>query len=246
MAVTSPKLVTSGFYRVHLWVLMGLNTLAALVLYSQREQFQEILARPQAALAAAFVLTLLCYGGAVVWLYERSRAGLGVLWSVAGCGLLGAIVATPGLAGLPGAETAWLPRALDVAELISGGATLGATLGAMFLGHWYLNTPTMQLLPLRRLIALILLSVLLRAAVSGIGLALVALGEPLEVQFWIFVAFRWLSGIVGTAIFAVMAWYALAVPNTQSATGILYAAVVVVFLGELTAMLLSVDRLYPL
>jgi hypothetical protein len=31
----------------------------------------------------------------------------------------------------------------------------------------------------------------------------------------------------------------LKVPNTQSATGILYAAVTLVFLGELTAQLLS-------
>ena len=35
MGVTPSRYVTSGFYRVHLWVLMGLNTLAALAVYSQ-------------------------------------------------------------------------------------------------------------------------------------------------------------------------------------------------------------------
>ena len=29
---------------------------------------------------------------------------------------------------------------------------LGVTLAAMLLGHWYLNTPTMELLPLRRVL----------------------------------------------------------------------------------------------
>jgi hypothetical protein len=36
-----------------------------------------------------------------------------------------------------------------------------------------------------------------------------------------------------------MAWQTLKIPNTQSATGILYVAVIAVFLGELTAQLLS-------
>jgi len=43
-----------------------------------------------------------------------------------------------------------------------------------------------------------------------------------------------------------MTWYTLKVPNTQSATGILYAGVILAFLGELTSLLLSVDYLYPL
>ncbi|HJN07493.1 MAG: hypothetical protein QGG09_18755 [Pirellulaceae bacterium] len=45
---------------------------------------------------------------------------------------------------------------------------------------------------------------------------------------------------------ALMAWYTLKVPNTQSATGILYAGVILTFLGELTSQLLSVDTLYPI
>ena len=34
MAMTPAARVTSGFFRVHLWVLMGINTLASLALYS--------------------------------------------------------------------------------------------------------------------------------------------------------------------------------------------------------------------
>ena len=43
-----------------------------------------------------------------------------------------------------------------------------------------------------------------------------------------------------------MAWRTLDIPNTQSATGILYVAVLGVFIGELTGLLLSADSAYPL
>ena len=36
-----------------------------------------------------------------------------------------------------------------------------------------------------------------------------------------------------------MAWKTLKVPNTQAATGILYVAVIVTFLGELTSLLMA-------
>ena len=39
-----------------------------------------------------------------------------------------------------------------------------------------------------------------------------------------------------------MSWQTLKIPNTQSATGILYVAVITTFLGELTAQLLSPRR----
>jgi hypothetical protein len=43
-----------------------------------------------------------------------------------------------------------------------------------------------------------------------------------------------------------MAWRTLEVPNTQSATGILYVAVIGVFVGELAAALLSAESAFPL
>ena len=39
MAVTSPKRVTSGYFRNHLYVLLGLNVLAALVAWQAPERF---------------------------------------------------------------------------------------------------------------------------------------------------------------------------------------------------------------
>jgi hypothetical protein len=48
-----------------------------------------------------------------------------------------------------------------------------------------------------------------------------------------------------TLVCVAMAWFTLKIPNTQSATGILYAAVVATFLGELMSQLLSASSVYP-
>jgi len=61
-----------------------------------------------------------------------------------------------------------------------------------------------------------------------------------------FVALRWLAGLIGVGALAVMTWQTLKIPNTQSATGILYVAVIGVFIGELTSQLLSAHASFPL
>jgi hypothetical protein len=43
-----------------------------------------------------------------------------------------------------------------------------------------------------------------------------------------------------------MAWQTLKIPNTQSATGILYVGVIFVFLGELAALVLSGKLGHPI
>jgi hypothetical protein len=137
--------------------------------------------------------------------------------------------------------------ALGFLDTASGGWLLGVIMVAMLLGHWYLNTPTMELAPLRRLVILIAVAVGIRALVSAVGLGLnLSYGQPPETSWWIFVGLRWLSGLVGTGMLALMTWYVLKVPNTQSATGILYAGVILSFIGELTSQLLSVEARYPL
>src|SRR5437763_107035 len=82
------------------------------------------------------------------------------------------------------------------------------------LGHWYLNAPGMKLPPLRLLIAALLFSVGLRAAVAIKGLALASsLGVlPSGGGFWMLVL-RWCTGLVGTMVTALMAWQTLRIPN---------------------------------
>jgi hypothetical protein len=242
MGITPARYVTSGFYRVHLWVLMGLNTFASLAIFTRQELIGQGAFSWQVLFGITVGIVVLCYIGSVLWLYEKAEAGGLVLFVLALTGLIGAGMVTPWSEATSGTGIV-----LAFLDLSSSGLLLGVTLSAMFLGHWYLNTPTMELLPLKRLVVLMVIAILVRTVVSGTGLILQASSPaPLETVFWIFVSFRWLSGLLGTFTLALMAWYTLKVPNTQSATGILYTGVILTFLGELISQLLSVDTLYPI
>ena len=152
MGLTSARKVTSGYFRNHAYVLLGLNVLATLAALANRRQ---LLLWPP---LAAAVLSYLC---AAVWLYEKPRLGTALLW----------VRRQLSRSSAPGwhlrttrAEILWL---LDP---LTGGLLLGSTIAAMFLGHWYLNTPTMEIAPLNKLLGLMALAVVARAAVCAIGL----------------------------------------------------------------------------
>jgi hypothetical protein len=225
MAATPPRQVTSGYYRNHLYVLLGLNVLATMVALGARDQFS--LASPLLAAVASYV-------GAVVWLYEKPRVGIAALGVVSGLSLWGAWAdaVAPSTVSSPG-------LVLAVLEIISSGLVLGLMMAAMFLGHWYLNSPTMALAPLQRLIALVTAAIVFRALVEATALAQGTDWASLAGVGWALLALRWLSGIVGALAVAIMAAATLKIPNTQSATGLLYVGVIAVFLGELASMLLT-------
>jgi hypothetical protein len=232
MAITPARLVTSGYYRNHLYVLLGLNVLASLAAFSSGDAL--LLWPPMAAAGASYI-------GAVAWLYEKPKPGKAALLAVAAITLAGAML------GSRFDSRTSIEQTLEALSVVASGCLLGATIAAMFLGHWYLNTPTMQLAPLRRLVAAMGAAVALRAIVSAVGLTLqigAAGAGPFDWQT--FMAIRWLSGLLGAGLLAWMTWQTLKIPNTQSATGILYVGVIVTFLGEITAMLLSAESIYPL
>ncbi|MEX2174406.1 MAG: hypothetical protein WD872_08590 [Pirellulaceae bacterium] len=243
MGLTPSQQVTSGFYRIHLWVLMGLQTLAALSLFSARPVETATAWAWQGQLGLAIAAAVVSYLGAVIWMYERRGAGKFAVWLVAGLALVGCT--------LPVLLSGTKPIAFQLADRVTGGLLLGLVTTAMLLGHWYLNTPTMKLAPLRRLIVLLALGVAARALVCGAGTALEAMHhlahQESALQTWLlFVALRWLAGIVGVLGMAWLTWLTLKIPNTQSATGLLYAGVILAFIGELTSQLLSAEAMYPL
>ena len=218
MALCSPREVTSGYFRNHLYVTLGLSLLAGLVAWPDGGPWQW-----------AFAAAVASYVGAACWLYESRRLGWPMLCVVAALALIGA---------LQGAGSNVM---LGVATVTSG-LVLGLTMAAMLLGHWYLNTPTMQLAPLRRLLVAMAVAVVLQMAVSAFGVAtLVSTSDQPQVSWWLLLALRWLFGLFGVMALVIMAWKTLQIPNTQSATGILYVAVIGVFAGELLGLLLSAD-----
>ena len=238
MAITPSRLVTSGYYRVHLYALLGLNVLASLAAYLGREHLD----RWPLVIAGAALSAALSYVGSAIWLYEKARAGTVLLYLVALAAVAGAALATPWQK-----NTTSVLVTLTVLDLLSSGLLLGVTMAAMLLGHLYLNTPTMQLVPLKRLVALMAVAVVVRTILAAVGLSLEVgeQGRP-EDTMLMFLLLRWLAGLLGTMMLAIMAWQTLKIPNTQSATGILYVGVITTFLGEMTSQLLSVQCHYPL
>ena len=105
-------------------------------------------------------------------------------------------------------------------DVVTGSLLLGSTFAAMLLGHWYLNSPTMKLDPLRWLLILMAMSIVARACVSGLGFGVHFGQSGIENGFtWAAITMRWLAGILGLGGMTWMTWQTLKIPNTQSATG---------------------------
>lgn len=152
-----------------------------------------------------------------------------------------ALFATAGrltVEGTPGATTV----AAALAGLLQGAALIGAVTAGMLLGHRYLTETGMTIAPLRRFSTSIDVAIGLRAAwiiaiLWSSRVELAAAGQPRE---WLILllAVRIGVGIVMAGIFAYMIRDCVRRRSTQSATGILYLTMVLVFLGELSSQYL--------
>jgi hypothetical protein len=220
LAVTSPAVVPGGFFRVNLLVVMGLATFAALLAASAGVAGAWL---PPAALA------VVAWVGGIAWLGERRTVGRTACLIAAALGAVATIV-TAGHAAEPRAA----------AGAILSGLVTGLTVHAMLLGHWYLNAPGMRVDALRRAIdhALMAWGAQLVASLVVVGPQFAALTSRADPTAPALVALRWLAGLVGLPVLLLMARRTLDIPNTQSATGILYVACLAAILGELTAQLL--------
>ena len=241
LCITPPTLVPSGFFRVNMLVLLGLTTFAAL-LSSTLGLYTNTWLLSVAALVA--------WIGSILWYADRRWPGL---------------VCCGGAALFCAAATA-ITGELAIAQVgvrILSGCLIGLTVNAMLLGHWYLNAPGMRVDVLRRsidqtlfvwgLLFFLVVAMFIwqfgnmkdpnaslssnffravTAATSGVDGDLDATGLAL---LWL----RWLAGLIGLPILLLMSRLTLEIPNTQSATGILYVACLAVILGELTAQLLG-------
>ena len=238
MGLTSSRAVDSGFFRVHLWVALGLVSLATVLLASGMGLPVEVWEHQSTwAIACSAICSILSYLGSVIWLYEKPKLGKVFIWIVAVASCISAVVSLE-------APNDITEQVVQFFDFFTSGLVLGSTICAMLLGHWYLNNPGMQIKPLQVLVALILITTVARAVICGIGVSQTYASQ--DTTTLIFIALRWLWGIIGPVVLAVMTWQTLKIPNTQSATGILYVGVICVFLGELSSQLLSHGLLFPL
>lgn len=225
LVCTPATLVPSGFYRVNILVVMGLATFAALVASS---------AVPSAAVwMLAGAAALVAWVGSVAWFTERRGAGL-VACAVTGLAMGAATAAVASL--VPGGEPGPFPA---FRHLLSG-AVVGMAVHAMLLGHWYLNAPGMSVDALRRSIdvALVVWGVQLAVALVALTAGGTIHASQSQTAFALG-ALRWLAGLVGLPVLLWMSRETLAIPNTQSATGILYVACLAAIVGELAGQLLA-------
>ncbi len=154
------------------------------------------------------------------------------------------------------ASLATLP--LFLTSALTSSLVLGLVTGAMILGHWYLVTPDLPIGLLDRITRFSLASLYVKAAlftatvwlffgrfevsVRGFGSAF-GIGEPVatagfqpQLDF-IFLLARVAIGLIGPAVLCHMTLKTVELKATQPATGILYAATILVLMGELFAFL---------
>ncbi len=246
-AVQNPRHVT-----VHWLRLAGILALAfaglALFFTLRREPSAEatvLYRRIQAGLLAATVALILAQLAFVQTLFlrtQRAVAALAFAFAVmVGAGLLHASV--PRTVRIAKSQAV----ALQTLACAGAGAMTGIALMDMLLGHAYLTAAKMTMAPLRRL-NLALAGVLAARALTGVVAIFLQSHYPTELfwpRFGLLVGTRWLVGLLVPAIFVYMAHDCIKRRSTQSATGILYVAGVLIFIGELVALYLTRETGLP-
>jgi hypothetical protein len=131
-----------------------------------------------------------------------------------------------------------------------GGTVCGLALVAMNVGHWYLSATKLTIRPLRNT-TLALLGLLVLRALWLIAVCLMAGSElgrfvdPAELTLISIGMIRILFGLIGPLVLAWMTWETVKLESTQSATGILYALLAMVLVGEACATFITLTTSLP-
>ncbi|MFQ5734476.1 MAG: hypothetical protein ACE5KM_21285 [Planctomycetaceae bacterium] len=233
-AVMPRRDVASGFFRIQMLVTLGLGVFAALTIgQTETSGFTRnaIQGLCMAAAGCAFL-------GSVLWTLERRTGATVVAMMLLGLSVTALLFVPLSAEAPPGII------ALSVLSELSTASLMGGLVAAMLLGHWYLTAPGMKLRPLSRCNGVLGGFTSARFALSLTGLFVG--GASLDSQtHWLWLTLRWGAGIVGPAILIVMVHRILKYRNTQSATGMLFVGVILSFIGELSATLLSAELDVP-
>jgi hypothetical protein len=179
---------------------------------------------------------LLAFFGSVLWTLGRRTGG-----AIAGGLIFGwatiAILLPHWIASSHG-QARSVP---NLAEAISSAWLLGAATAAMLLGHWYLTATGMALTPLRQYTLFLGLAVVVRGLVAAWEMAA---SSGSGSRAWTLEVLRW-GGLAGPLVMAWLTLQILKFRNTQSATGVLYAATILAYMGEMAAALLARSQANP-
>ena len=164
----------------------------------------------------------------------------GVIWTVYSAQLYGTEIDIPA------------SKLLLSAQFLVSAVLLGSVNSGMWFGHWYLVTPNLPVIYLKRFNQIFLISLLLSILFFVLNVFLRWQGaevSPLnffhQVAFWL----RLLIGFGGSALLYIIIWDCLrdksterdVVGATRAATGFLYIAMLTVFIGEFCGRLLLLE-----
>jgi hypothetical protein len=237
--------ITPGFFRIQSLLVLALGALGGITLGATGFGQGLTPVLPTAVLrGGCFMAAGLAYVSSVFWTLGRRRGGTVCLVAIAAIST-GTLLAGALSRESPSSGLSFLTAFSELATALTiGGATVG-----MLLGHWYLTSPTMSIAPLSTANLCFASAAGVRLVVSATALAVgwqtlseaALAGTPL---LWL--VLRWLAGIVAPLVLALMVWRILRYRNTQAATGVLFVGVIVTFIGELSATLVSRELHLPL
>ena len=243
------KEVTDGFFRIQMLVALALCVLLVLSMHTENvPQETNSLTHPlatgmrtqagnQLIRCVQLIAAVVAFAGHIVWKLGRRLPGAVAIYAVAILCLLSLVTAS--LAG--GVDFDSLNLLLS--DLASA-TVLGAMLTGMLLGHWYLTTPTMSIGPLSWFTKALAVAAVVRLFMTSLSLFRFGFAShDLVHLLWLIV--RIVGGILVPFATAVVVARILKYRNTQSATGVLFASLILVFMGEMTAALLERDLRIP-
>jgi hypothetical protein len=222
-AISDPRQVTLHWLRLCGILALALAGLSGFFLYRRPEPLAPAMWLADACLFAAIVAQL-----AFVQVgYRRTQQAFAWLAFF--------------LAVKIGADQIPTGRLIAYASAIGIAAMTGPALMDMLLGHAYLTASKMTIAPFVRLNAFLAGTLIWRSMVSIGATTLILHFRPIDLlwgEYGLFILTRWLVGLLVPAVFVYMAHDCIRRRSTQSATGILYVAGVLIFVGELIALYL--------
>ncbi|MDQ2690349.1 MAG: hypothetical protein M3Y29_08765 [Chloroflexota bacterium] len=171
-------------------------------------------------------LTFLFAAGAGAYLVASiakwPRSGIAIGTGIVGLVALVVLAAAGGAASIP----------LFAGQLVLAALALGSVNAAMLLGHWYLVTPKLSPAPLRRMMWLLITTLVLQAVAFGIAFLSsdrTALDEGMVVLTWLRLGVGILLPIAAT----VLAILASNAASLQASTGLLYIGLALIMAGSI-------------
>jgi hypothetical protein len=243
-AVSDPRQVTLRWLRLAGMLALTMCGLAgAFYVLAGRDAgaMSPLLRRVQVGLFIATALAVLGQLGFVQVAWRRTQrafAAMALLLAVlAGCNVLHELMDAQGIAvRFPPKMLSMMLQTIACAGVA---AMTGLALMDMLLGHAYLTASQMTMRPFARLNLALAGVLLVRALVATGGVLALQQWRPLEMLWGVhglLMITRWLVGLAVPIVFVYMAHDCIKRRSTQAATGILYVAGVLIFIGEIVAL----------